>query len=346
MKPLNRILKSMSLAIFCCAGLMFSISCYGLDNNVSGAGPVQRHRRPPLPHRFEPEASAESRSSEFQKRRVPIMDSVANWALILNDVDPKKVRECVADTIVMDATRDGKLSTMFSRDDITYMKNTKPKKLIAYLSIGEAEDFRGYLTTGSVAWLGQENPRYPGDFQVNYWDEKWQNILFGSQSSYLDRIMEAGFDGVFLDKVDSWEAARENGRRGAETDMVQLISRIAVYANSKNPDFVVVPNNAEPLVRLGLSPSVSALLVEDLLFREHSDGEILDVEPQPQAETARRLIDLRSARQGNLVILDVEYLLDRHSQAAFIPQAQAFMRNEGFKLHVADRDSQFLHCDQ
>jgi cysteinyl-tRNA synthetase len=40
---------------------------------------------------------------------------------------------------------------------------------------------------------------------VRYWEDAWQQIIFGTDSSYLDVIISQGFDGVYLDKIDSYE---------------------------------------------------------------------------------------------------------------------------------------------
>ncbi|NLP05882.1 hypothetical protein GX411_08025 [Candidatus Fermentibacteria bacterium] len=90
---------------------------------------------------------------------------------------------------------------------------TKPgggsRLVLCYMSIGEAEDYRWYWQpeweSNPPSWLGPENPDWPGNYLVKYWYPDWQAIIFGSADSYLDRILAAGFDGVYLDKVDSYE---------------------------------------------------------------------------------------------------------------------------------------------
>jgi cysteinyl-tRNA synthetase, unknown class len=92
--------------------------------------------------------------------------------------------------------------------------STKPgggdRLVLCYMSIGEAEDYRWYWnpswTTDPPSWLGPENPEWPGNYLVDYWDPGWKAIIFGSPDSYLDMVIEAGFDGVYLDKIDSFEA--------------------------------------------------------------------------------------------------------------------------------------------
>jgi cysteinyl-tRNA synthetase len=81
--------------------------------------------------------------------------------------------------------------------------------VIAYMSIGEAEDYRYYWRSnwkpGEPAWIEAVNPDWPGNFVVQYWDPEWQAIIYGSPDAYLDRILAAGFDGVYLDIIDAFE---------------------------------------------------------------------------------------------------------------------------------------------
>jgi cysteinyl-tRNA synthetase len=90
---------------------------------------------------------------------------------------------------------------------------TKPggaqRLVIAYMSIGEAEDYRFYWQDGwkrgSPEWLEAENASWGGNYVVRYWDPDWKSIISGTADSYLDRIIAAGFDGVYLDIIDAYE---------------------------------------------------------------------------------------------------------------------------------------------
>lgn len=99
-----------------------------------------------------------------------------------------------------------------SAADVARLKvkeNGGSRLVLAYMSIGEAEDYRYYWQSGwsgsPPGWLGAENPEWPGNYLVEYWNDDWQAIIFGSSDSYLGRIMDSGFDGVYLDKIDSYE---------------------------------------------------------------------------------------------------------------------------------------------
>ena len=100
----------------------------------------------------------------------------------------------------------------FNSDEITRLrmkKNGGTRMVIAYMSIGEAEDYRYYWDKswkcGNPSWLDKENPKWKGNYKVKYWNPEWQTIIYGNDNSYLSRIINAGFDGVYLDIIDAFE---------------------------------------------------------------------------------------------------------------------------------------------
>jgi len=62
---------------------------------------------------------------------------------------------------------------------------------------------------GNPSFLHSENPNWEGNFYVHYWDEEWQKIICGNDDSYLKKILDAGFDGVYLDLIDAFEYFEE-----------------------------------------------------------------------------------------------------------------------------------------
>lgn len=99
-----------------------------------------------------------------------------------------------------------------SSADLTQLKtkaNGGTRLVIAYMSIGEAEDYRYYWNSGWESnppdWLAEENNDWPGNYKVRYWYKGWQDIIFGNDSSYLKKIVDTGFDGVYLDIIDAFE---------------------------------------------------------------------------------------------------------------------------------------------
>jgi len=114
------------------------------------------------------------------------------------------------DLLIIDACWDG--DQFLDAADVARLKTKAgggQRLVAAYLSIGEAEDYRPYWRPEWEAapphWLGRENPDWPGNYTVRYWDSDWQALIFGSAESSLGRILAAGFDGVYLDIIDAFE---------------------------------------------------------------------------------------------------------------------------------------------
>jgi len=108
-----------------------------------------------------------------------------------------------------------------TEDEVTLLKikaNGGRRLVISYMSIGEAEDYRFYWnpawSDSPPSWMAAENPDWEGNYKVRYWEPGWQAILFGSPTSYLDRILDAGFDGVYLDIIDAFQWFEEQSERG------------------------------------------------------------------------------------------------------------------------------------
>jgi cysteinyl-tRNA synthetase len=100
----------------------------------------------------------------------------------------------------------------FTAGDLAQLKrkaNGGSRLVISYMSIGEAENYRYYWQaawgSNKPAWMDAENPDWKGNFKVKYWYSDWQQIIYGNDNSYTNKILQAGFDGVYLDIIDAFE---------------------------------------------------------------------------------------------------------------------------------------------
>ena len=123
------------------------------------------------------------------------------------------IRETDYDVMIIDLFYDGVALTDSEVARLKTKANGGGRLIIAYMSIGEAEDYRYYWQAeweaNSPSWLAAENPQWPGNYKVRYWDKNWQNIISGQGDSYLQKILDAGFDGVYLDIIDAFEYFEE-----------------------------------------------------------------------------------------------------------------------------------------
>jgi len=113
------------------------------------------------------------------------------------------------DAIIMDLFLNDEAFTASEINQLRNKANGGERIVICYMSIGEAEDYRYYWenswNASKPSWIAAENPDWAGNFKVKYWNADWQNIIYRSSDSYLDKILTADFDGVYLDIIDGFE---------------------------------------------------------------------------------------------------------------------------------------------
>lgn len=117
------------------------------------------------------------------------------------------------DILIIDLFFHGTRLTNEQVNSLKIKKSGGKRLVISYLSIGEAEDYRYYW---KPAWkkspppfLEKENPEWKGNYKVKYWMDEWKEIITGKadgtgfSGSYVKQILDAGFDGVYLDIIDA-----------------------------------------------------------------------------------------------------------------------------------------------
>ena len=165
----------------------------------------------------------------------------------------------------------------------------KRRVILAYIDIGEAEDYRAYWQSdwrapsggnpGSPDFILKADPDgWSGNYPVAYWDARWQGIWLG-EGGLVRRLAAAGFDGVYLDWVEAYDddTVRAAARRaGVNTvrKMVGFIRRIKRNGRLVNPNFVVVAQNAPYLIDRDsrYARIIDGLGVEDTWFGGEADA--------------------------------------------------------------------------
>jgi cysteinyl-tRNA synthetase, unknown class len=266
-----------------------------------------------------------------------------SWGYQLQDIEPDQLAKVPYDVIVIDYSRNGRPKQELTQSELARLK-VKPdgskRTVLAYMSIGEAESYRYYWKwwwgdlgvipnpITAPAWRGKLNGEWGGNFAVRYWDKAWQDIIVGD-GGYLDRIVNAGFDGVWLDKVDSSLEDIAEGRPTAKADMIAFIKKIGDRARAAKPGFLIFPQNGEALLA---DPAYRAMIdgfgKEDLLYGEESFGK-----PNAPASIAEKAALLRQLVAEGKPVLAVEYLDDK----TLIAGARQEIASYGFIPHFGEK---------
>ncbi len=204
------------------------------------------------------------------------------------------------------------------------------RKILAYLSVGEAERWRDYWRPewdadrdgqpdpGAPAYLCAMNPNWPGSYKVRYWQDAWRELVFAQ----ADRLADRGFDGFYLDIVDAFEFFEqadgkiEDHKPNPETghtyrqDMIALIADLAARErNRTGRRLLIVPQNG-----VQLTADAAYLALIDGVGVE--SWRTLPDRPQAAAHTAYVGDFLRNIRAAGKTVLDIEYNSDPAVRAA------------------------------
>lgn len=195
--------------------------------------------------------------------------TINNYAYVLQAEQLAESRQSVVqlltesgrDMLIIDAFYESSEDGRWKKTELQQMKSiNKNRKIICYFSIGEAEVYRPYWNTdwneNKPEFILSENPDWPGNFKVKYWDQEWQKVIF----TELEKISAQGFDGVMLDIVDGFQYFEglsgqykdnlvnpETGNTYRE-DMILFIKKIAEIGRGDNSSFMVIPQNGVELL--------------------------------------------------------------------------------------------------
>lgn len=255
----------------------------------------------------------------------------------------ERLAACGRSWIVLDPVFGGE--TRWERSDLDAIRQGQPgRKIVAYVSIGEAEDYRPYwrkewagngkLSADAPEWLGNENPDWRGNYRVKYWHPAWQKLVLAA----VDDAVKRGFDGVYLDIVDAFEGFEQDSGRfvddrlNPETkqsyrrDMVDWVKAIAACARRQNSAALVIPQNGSQLAaHPDFLEAISGIGIEDLF----TNGNAI----QPASHSSAVLDDLKTLAAAGKPVLLIEYPKAPERQAV----AKKRAAENGFVWLVTDR---------
>lgn len=215
--------------------------------------------------------------------------SVRHWLYLIDvNLDPETVALIESsdyDLVVLDFIPSEVDNTDYLMAEVIARLHNAPhhKLVLTYIDIGQAESYRTYWQAGwgigNPDWIADADPDgWEGNFPVAYWREEWKQIWLG-EGGYLSAILEAGFDGVYLDWVEAYsdenvlEIAERDGV-DAEREMIRWVSEIAAFGRSRNPNLIVIAQNAAELARYDEYVAViDAIAQEQVWFDGGADND-------------------------------------------------------------------------
>jgi len=306
------------------------------------------------------------------------LDEVCYWAYHIQDLSqPGAVDALVSshyDMLVLEPTRtDWSSDDRFfdTREMVTRLKDSKAsdrlhhKLILAYVDIGEAEDWRWYWTW-SQEWdckpplppgwpdyiLTCDPDGWEGNYPVAYWDVRWKDVVIYGENqgshpdrdynSVIDEAIRDGFDGIYLDWVEAFEnedvvAAAQAAGKDPAVEMIRFVQEMRNYAAARDPDFLIIQQNAASLIEghPELFAVIDAIAQEAIWYDgdatdDWNDRDGYDWINEPDL-TAYYLKFLAPYQDAGRPVLNCEYALD------YAPAAYANSYAEGYVPYVTRR---------
>ena len=222
-----------------------------------------------------------------------------------------------------------------TKEHILQLKNRHTlSKIYAYISIGEAEDYRPYWqknhwSDNRPSFILSENSDWKGNYTVEYWNKQWQHIIL----SEVQKLAHLGYDGVYLDIVDGFARpeiisafGNASGARQAMEDFVITISDTGKAIRS---DFAIIPQNAVELLQRNGAANMRYINAIDGIGKESTFYSDNDIARWSEGDVA--LLDY--AIKHKKFVLTTDYPTTEDRQADFINKAlqQGYIPFSGYR---------------
>lgn len=284
-----------------------------------------------------------SNAGAAQTRPNPFANA-KSWAFQLKNLGPEQQAKIAAspfDLVVIDSEQFPEDKEIpLTKEEVERMK-VKPdgsrRLVIAYFSVGEAESYRYYWkpewNKKRPSWVTKESKEWKENYHLQYWNKDWQNIIFGSPSSFADRVLNSGFDGFYIDRADAYYTFGDT--KQARDRMEAFVVPLIKYIRSKKPDAAILVQNAEELLdRPAYVDVIDGIAKEDLLYGiSHKE------EPNKKDDVDWSTDLLKKAQAQGKKIFAIEYLTRRD----YIDDAKRRHDQLGFVMYYGPRGLESLN---
>ena len=287
--------------------------------------------------------------------------TIKSWGYQLQNDTADTISNSPYDVVVIDYSKDGSSSGAFTPDELAQMK-TKPdgsrRIVLSYISIGEAENYRYYWAergwnrrANRAGVVDDQNSEWKGNYSARYWMSEWQDLILNDSDSYMNRILQAGFDGVYLDKIDVCDAYKDKTLEGAPDGalssdlMVQFVRKISTVMKQRNSNFLIIAQNAEFLLADDdYRAALDGIGKEDIFYGEQQVGNsnVYTDGVANSGNDIKTVTDLvNKLRDGGGAVMGVEYLCNSKTgdcDSDAITATAAKYQDLGYLLYIGPRD--------
>jgi cysteinyl-tRNA synthetase len=296
------------------------------------------------------------------------LPAVMFWAYQIDSLEKPgmvdKLVESHYDMVVLEPTcTNAKLSSfdckgMVHRLQTSQGKWNKRKLVIAYVDVGEAESWRYYwksswkkpteTTRGDPNFLVTTDPdKWKDNYPVAYWDDAWKKIMIRDKDSMLNRVIDMGFDGIYMDWVEGFQnpkviEAAKQVNVDAAVEMISFIKEIRQHAEKRKPGFLVIAQNGAPLYvgHTDYFQHIHAISQEQIYFDGKADTDWADPDacdikmpetgPHSSADYEKHL---KEYLKQSLPVFNVEYACKTENVNAAYTKGQV----NGYVTYVTRR---------
>lgn len=256
-----------------------------------------------------------------------------NWVCVYNeDAAPRDIAQF--DVAVLDAD---------AHPDLDALSAARTLKL-GYVSLCEAGDYRWFWPEiAERNWVVGRNPEW-GGYLIDVRSREWQNLLL---DHIVPKILNQGFDGLFLDTVDTAEYLEKYHpqvkRAGMMAAVVELIRAIRV----RFPGVVIVMNRGYAVLEQVVA-AIDGVVAESIFTTTAETGLRFRTPAEMQAEL--ELLKRMHKRHGITVFSldyfdaalesEVETLILRARSAGFVPYVSTRELDKIYFYALTSKDDQ------
>ena len=172
-----------------------------------------------------------------------------------------------------------------------------PKKMVAYVSVGEIEPWRKTKTKYNKSWVISKNKTW-NSLVADLQKKEYQEFIF----ERVESLYQKGYRNFFLDTMDAYHVTAKEKKlfKRQQKALISFIHKL----HKKYPNAKIIINRGFELLK-EVHNEIDAVVAESLLSRyDHAKKEYLEV---PKADREWLLDRFKEAKRYGLDVISIDY---------------------------------------